>query len=95
LLENKPLIISVVGGSLALVPCIYIPQFNDVVFKMTGISWEWGLCAASVVFYIVLAEGYKALKRRYWHKRDGVVTIAGKESPGTELSRNTTVETLR
>jgi len=95
LLENKPLFISVVGGSLALFPCIYIPQFNDVVFKMTGISWEWGLCAASVVFYIVLAEGYKALKRRYWHKRDGVVTIAGKESPGTELSRNTTVETLR
>jgi P-type Na+/K+ transporter len=95
LLANKPLFISVVGGCLALFPTIYIPQLNDVVFRMTSITWEWGLCAASIVFYIVCVEGYKALKRRFWRKMDGIVVIGGKSSPGTELSRNTTVETLK
>ena len=94
LLENKPLFISVVGGSLALFPCIYIPHVNDVVFRMMGISWEWGLCVGSVVFYVALTECYKALKRRYWHRREGFLVMTGKETPGTELSRNTTVETL-
>jgi P-type Na+/K+ transporter len=95
LLANKPLLISVVGGVLALFPTIYIPQVNDVVFRMTCITWEWGLCAASVVLYIVFVEGYKALKRRFW-KEDGIaVDDLGKLSPGTELSRNTTVETLK
>lgn len=97
LLANKPLFVSVVGGVLALFPTIYIPQVNDVVFRMTSITWEWGLCAASVVFYIVLVEGYKALKRRCWRKVDGVVVDDGNKfsSPGTELSRNSTVETLK
>jgi P-type Na+/K+ transporter len=93
LLENKPLFISVVGGSLALFPTIYIPKVNDVVFRMTSITWEWGLCAASIVFYILGAEGYKLVKRRYWKK--GNIVIVSKGSPGTELSRNTTVETLK
>ena len=96
LLANKPLFISVVGGVLALFPTIYIPQVNDVVFRMTAVTWEWGLCAASVVFYIVFVEGYKALKRRFWRREIGVVVgDLGKLSPGTELSRNTTVETIK
>jgi P-type Na+/K+ transporter len=93
LLENKPLFISVVGGCLALFPTIYIPKVNDVVFRMTSITWEWGLCAASIVFYILGAEGYKLLKRRYWRKGQTMIVVKG--SPGTELSRNTTVETLK
>jgi len=95
LLENKPLFISVVGGSLALFPTIYIPKVNDTVFKMTDITWEWGLCAASIVWYILGAEGYKFLKRRFGKKNEGIVVSVGKMSPGTELSRNTTVETLK
>jgi P-type Na+/K+ transporter len=95
LLENKPLFISVVGGCLALFPTIYIPQLNTVVFRMSPISWEWGLCAASIGFYIVCAEGYKALKRRFWRKRRDVIVIEEKIlSPGSELSRSPTVETL-
>jgi len=94
LLENKPLFVSVVGGCLALFPTIYIPKVNDIVFRMTSISWEWGLCAASIVLYIVGAEGYKALKRRFW-KKDYEVIAAGKLTPGSPLSRNTTVETLK
>lgn len=95
LFKNKPLFISVVGGCLALFPTIYIPELNDVVFRMTSITWEWGLCAASVVFYIVCTEGYKALKRRFWRKREDMVLIEGKSTPGSQLSRNPTIETLK
>lgn len=95
LLENKPLFVSVVGGCLALFPTIYIPKVNDVVFRMTSITWEWGLCAASIVLYIVGAEGYKAFKRRFWKKDYIMVLPAGKLTPGSPLSRNTTVETLK
>src|SRR5947199_9557575 len=69
LLANKPLLISVVRGCWVLFPTIYIPKVNNLVFRMTSITWEWGLCAASVVWYVVCAEGYKALKRMYWMKR--------------------------
>ena len=66
LIQNKTLFISVVGGCLVLIPTVYIPRLNQTVFKMTDITWEWSLCAASIVFYIVGAEGYKAWKRRFW-----------------------------
>jgi P-type Na+/K+ transporter len=66
LVQNRTLFISVLGGCLALIPTIYIDHLNESVFKMTDISWEWGLCAASVVFYTAGAEVYKALKRRFW-----------------------------
>jgi P-type Na+/K+ transporter len=66
LLENRTLFISVMGGCIALLPTIYIDHVNESVFKMTDISWEWGLCAASVAFYIAGVEVYKALKRRFW-----------------------------
>ena len=68
LIQNKTLFTSVVGGCLVLIPTVYIPRLNQTVFKMTDISWEWGLCAASIVFYIAGSEGYKAWKRRFWRK---------------------------
>ena len=68
-----------------LFPTIYIPEVNDVVFRMTSITWEWGLCAASVVFYIVCAEGYKALKRRYLEEEGGYGLDEGKSTPGTSI----------
>lgn len=68
LLANRTLFYSVVGGGVALFPTIYIPGLNEVLFKMMGISWEWGLCAASVGFYLVGTEGYKACKRRFWKR---------------------------
>ena len=90
LLENKPLFVSVVGGCFALFPTIYIPNVNTLIFRMGAITWEWGLCAASIVLYILGAEGYKAFKRRFW----GMYVSGEGMSPGTKLSRNTTVETV-
>ena len=66
LLRNKPLFSSVVGGCLALLPTIYIPKLNVDVFRISDITWEWGFCAAGIMFYVIGAECYKALKRRYW-----------------------------
>jgi P-type Na+/K+ transporter len=68
LLQNKPLLISVVGGLFALVPTVYIPKLNETVFKMMDIGWEWSLCGASIVFYIIGAESYKAIKRRFFRR---------------------------
>jgi P-type Na+/K+ transporter len=66
LLHNKVLLFSVVGGCLALLPTIYIPKLNVDVFRISDIGWEWGFCAAGIIFYVIDAELYKALKRRYW-----------------------------
>ena len=64
LLQNKPLLLSVVGGCVALIPTVYIPKMNEAIFKMMGIGWEWSLCAANIVFYVIGTECYKAIKRR-------------------------------
>jgi Na+-exporting ATPase len=68
LLQNKPLLISVIGGLFALVPTVYIPKLNETVFKMMHIGWEWSLCGASIAFYIIGAESYKAIKRRFFRR---------------------------
>jgi len=64
LVENRTLLYSVLGGCLALFPTIYVPKLNEVLFKMMDITWEWGLCVASVLCYLVGTESYKACKRR-------------------------------
>ena len=69
LLQNKPLLWSVVGGCFALLPTIYIPKLNVDVFRISDISWEWGFCAAGIMFYLIGAECYKTLKRRYWRSK--------------------------
>lgn len=66
LVANRTLLYSVLGGCLALFPTIYIPKLNEILFKMIDITWEWGLCVASVVTYLIGTECYKACKRRLW-----------------------------
>ncbi|KAG2203027.1 hypothetical protein INT47_013243 [Mucor saturninus] len=45
---------------------LYVPVINTEVFKHLGITWEWGMVAASVVVYILLAEAWKFVKRRFF-----------------------------
>lgn len=68
LLQNKPLLISVIGRVFALVPTVYIPKLNETAFKMMDIGWEWSLCGASIVFYIIGAESYKAMKTPFFRR---------------------------
>lgn len=45
---------------------IYSYSVNTEVFKHLPITWEWGMVAASVVVYIILAEFYKLIKRKFF-----------------------------
>ncbi|EOR00553.1 hypothetical protein E3P92_04153 [Wallemia ichthyophaga] len=65
LLDNKLLIWSVALLSLSVFPVIYIPVIKDRVFQVTGIGWEWGMIAATVLVYFGYLEVYKAIKRLY------------------------------
>lgn len=41
--RNKFLFFAVCFGFTMMFPLLYIPVINDVVFKHTGISWEWAI----------------------------------------------------
>ena len=56
--------IGVVVNALVLLPLIYIPYVNTVLFKHAAISWEWGLVLAAGVLFILASELYKMLKRK-------------------------------
>lgn len=65
--ENRFLFWAVVAGFVITFPVLYIPGFNTVVFKHTGITWEWGVVVGCCVVYLAVIEGWKAIKRwRGW-----------------------------
>ena len=63
--HNRFLFWSVVAGFLATFPVVYIPYVNNIVFKHSGLSWEWGIVGGCVVVYVGLIEAWKAVKRRF------------------------------
>ncbi|CAO3652733.1 unnamed protein product [Cunninghamella blakesleeana] len=63
--QNYYLHASILFGFAIMFITIYVPVLNTVVFRHAPITWEWGMVAVSTVVYIVLAEGWKVL-RRYW-----------------------------
>lgn len=66
--QNWYLYASFVFGFVLLIVVLYVPVLNRDVFKHEGITWEWGMTAASVLAYICLAELWKALKRKFYYK---------------------------
>ncbi|KAF2110544.1 hypothetical protein BDV96DRAFT_615125 [Lophiotrema nucula] len=42
--------------ALIVFPCVYIPGFNDKVFKQRPISWEWALSVGAVVMFVAGIE---------------------------------------
>jgi magnesium-transporting ATPase (P-type) len=63
--RNRFLFWAVVAGFTIAFPLVYIPTVNKLVFKHSGITWEWGVVAACVVVYLCLVESWKAVKRRF------------------------------
>ncbi|TIA99512.1 hypothetical protein E3P96_02904 [Wallemia ichthyophaga] len=61
LLDNKLLIWSAGLLSLSVFPVIYIPVIKDRVFQVTGIGWEWGMIAATVLIFFGNTELYNSL----------------------------------
>lgn len=64
LYANRFLFFAVVIGAIIVFPCVYIPGFNDKVFKMKPITWEWALSFGGTVVFVMGMEGWKFVKRR-------------------------------
>ena len=66
--RNRFLFWAVVAGFVITFPVVYLPTVNHIVFKHSGITWEWGIVFGCVVVYIMLIEIWKAGKRRFFFK---------------------------
>ncbi|KAK9778045.1 putative Calcium-transporting ATPase [Seiridium cardinale] len=73
--RNKVLYWAVMGGFLAAFPVIYVPYVNEIGFKHSAITWEWGVVVACFVAYVALIEAYKAVKRRFKKQHDAERTV--------------------
>ncbi|KAL3436860.1 hypothetical protein BDV09DRAFT_163870 [Aspergillus tetrazonus] len=67
--RNKFLFWSIMAGWITTFPILYIPVLNTVVFKHTGISWEWGIVFVEAVLFFAGVEAWKWAKRVYYRKQ--------------------------
>lgn len=66
--SNQFLFWSVIVGFVTAIPLIYIPVINKKVFLHSAISWEWGVCFASLIVFIAASEAWKWAKRVYFRR---------------------------
>jgi Na+-exporting ATPase len=69
--RNQFLFWSIVAGFVTTFPILYIPVLNHVVFKHTGISWEWGIVFVEAVLFFLGVELWKFAKRVYFRRQRG------------------------
>ncbi|KAK3953818.1 hypothetical protein QBC32DRAFT_386466 [Pseudoneurospora amorphoporcata] len=67
--RNKFLFWAIVVGFVTLFPTLYIPVINHVVFKHTGISWEWGIVFICAGLFFGGVEAWKWAKRVFIRRR--------------------------
>ncbi|KAL4973931.1 hypothetical protein BDW66DRAFT_140998 [Aspergillus desertorum] len=67
--RNKFLFWSIIAGWITTFPILYIPGLNTVVFKHTGISWEWGIVFVEAVLFFIGVEAWKWAKRVYFRRQ--------------------------
>ncbi|EON66601.1 potassium/sodium efflux P-type ATPase, fungal-type [Coniosporium apollinis CBS 100218] len=67
--RNKFLFWAIIAGFVTIFPTLYIPVINHVVFKHTGISWEWGIVFAETVLFFLGIESWKWAKRIYFRRQ--------------------------
>lgn len=63
--RNQFLFWSVIGGSLLVLPTLYIPVIDHVVFLHDGIDKEWGIVFAFSILFVMGIESWKSTKRVY------------------------------
>ncbi|KAF2730131.1 potassium/sodium eff [Polyplosphaeria fusca] len=68
--RNKFLFFSIMAGFVTIFPVLYIPGLNHVVFKHTGISWEWGIVFVATILFFMGIEAWKWAKRVYFRRQD-------------------------
>ncbi|KAL4960409.1 cation-translocating P-type ATPase [Aspergillus stella-maris] len=67
--RNKFLFWSIMAGWITIFPILYIPVLNTVVFKHTGISWEWGIVFVEAILFFMGVECWKWAKRVFYRRR--------------------------
>lgn len=67
--RNRFLFFGIMAGFVLTFPILYIPVINDVVFKHTGISWEWGVVFVEALLFLLGVEGWKWCKRIFFRRR--------------------------
>ncbi|KAI9275801.1 potassium/sodium efflux P-type ATPase [Phascolomyces articulosus] len=67
--QNPYLLWSSLGCLCLMFIALYVPTLDTVVFKHKGITWEWGMVAASCLLYMAITEIYKYIKRIFHRKR--------------------------
>ncbi|KAF2264651.1 Na+-exporting ATPase [Lojkania enalia] len=68
---NKFLFYAVAIGAVIVFPCVYIPGFNDKVFKQKPITWEWALSVGGLIVFVMGMETWKLCKRNFgWFAKD-------------------------
>jgi len=63
IVDNKPLLWSILFGIVTLIPTFYIPVVYDNVFYQAPIDWEWGITLGAALLFVVASELYKAFIR--------------------------------
>lgn len=82
--RNKFLFWSIMAGFITVFPTLYIPVINHVVFKHTGISWEWGIVFIEAILFFAGIEAWKWAKRIFFRRRARKLAAAG----GDNLQNN-------
>jgi potassium/sodium efflux P-type ATPase len=67
--RNKFLFWAIIIGFVTLFPTLYIPVVNHVVFKHTGITWEWGIVFVAATLFFAGVEAWKWGKRIFFRRR--------------------------
>ncbi|KAL2194237.1 hypothetical protein P885DRAFT_43374 [Corynascus similis CBS 632.67] len=67
--RNKFLFWAIIFGFVSLFPTLYIPVINTIVFKHTGISWEWGIVFIAAGLFFAGVEAWKWAKRIFLRRR--------------------------
>ncbi|OQN97548.1 hypothetical protein B0A48_16702 [Cryoendolithus antarcticus] len=81
---NKFLFVAVMAGFVLIFPLLYIPGLDDVVFKHTGISWEWGIVFIAALLFFLGAESWKFCKRVYFRRQESRKSTSSDPSLGIE-----------
>lgn len=90
--RNKFLFCGIMVGFITIFPILYIPVINDVVFKHTGISWEWGIVFVEAILFFAGVEAWKLCKRVYFRRAAKKEQREHGDEPAT-FSRHTTMST--
>jgi Na+-exporting ATPase len=82
--RNQFLFWAIMAGFITVFPVLYIPVINHVVFKHTGISWEWAIVLIEAILFFAGIETWKWGKRIFFRHRAAKKTAVG----GGDLQRN-------